>query len=260
MQDRWSRSIDREIIGRRGASGRTRRAWLVGVVSLLVAVTFAQVDSRVVIGDLAFGERAEGVLPAATENGFFAHAYSLDVPAGASALTIAVDSDGADLDLAIRFGGAITSFAEVDHLDLGPDGDPSYRLSSPPTGRIHVEVLNLTGRRVPYAVTAHVEGAARAPSNPLASDRPSQESSRRWTGTFIGSGLEVRMSVDQADYVGTLTLRGETYPFRARIVGERLEGTFTSAGQAFTLEATLAQDVLIVESDGATFRTVRQPE
>lgn len=115
-------------------------------------------------GAVALGSSARGVIAAAPAEDLIFHGYSVEVPTGLAALTISVNGDDADLDLAVRLGAPISSYDEVDYLDVSTERNPSYTVQNPPAGTVYFDVINLQSSPADYLVS--VTGAATA--NPLA--------------------------------------------------------------------------------------------
>jgi len=93
-------------------------------------------------GAVPIGGSVEGVLAALVEQGVVYHTYTVAVPA-AGPVTISVDGFGSDLDLALKFGGPILDYGDVDHLDTSEDGNPTFTFQAPAAGVLYVDVLNL---------------------------------------------------------------------------------------------------------------------
>lgn len=74
------------------------------------------------------------------------HVYVLELPAGLSDVTIALDGGGDDVDLRVYFGFA----EELLFEDFGIEPDPRFHLRQPRAGRYEIHVLNLIGRTVTY--------------------------------------------------------------------------------------------------------------
>lgn len=105
---------------------------------------------------IAVGSTLSGTIKGATQEFFSYHGYQVDVPANTSHLAIQVDSQGHDLDLAVKFGSELSSWdeAEVDFSDFTEGTNPSYRVSNPPAGPLYFEVINpVTGKPGSYSVT-----------------------------------------------------------------------------------------------------------
>ncbi len=93
------------------------------------------------------------------------HTYVVPVPAGTPAVTISVTGNGADLDLAVKSGGPILDYDDVDHLDVSEDPNPVYVIQNPSAGPVYFDVLNLLTSAANYTAQVTIDGAAGA--NPL---------------------------------------------------------------------------------------------
>lgn len=69
----------------------------------------------------------------------------MSVPEGTTSLRVSVDADS-DLDLALKYGGLILSYADDgdwDYIDLETTLDPTIELSNPRAGVWYIDVMNL---------------------------------------------------------------------------------------------------------------------
>ncbi len=234
-------------------------AWT--VISSLVPV-LAQGDPSGAYGTLALGTSVEGTLNGvASDDVVVYHSYEVPVPAGVGRVTVQVEGFGLDLDLAVKLGGPILDYEDVDHLDVSEVADPSHTIAVAGPDTLHVDVLNLWPEPARYRLTVRAEGAAAAApptANPLAPPAPTQAMPvDPFLGIFEGDGLRFVVEGGADAYVGELDLGGEAYPFRATRDGSRLTGTFVAAAGEFAFAAELVGTTLTVESGGATYRTVR---
>lgn len=245
---------------------RTRRSRagialaLAWVVLQLAAGTSAQGSPSGDYGSLPLGGSVEGVLaPIATQDGLVYHAYTVSVPRDAGAVTVRVEGFGSDIDLAIRVGAPITDYAEVDHLDVSDDPDPSHILSVPGGGTLYIDVLNLLPAAARYRLTVSAAAAA-ADANPLAPPpaNPFAASADPLLGTFEGDGLRIVVAGGDGSYTGEIAVSGQAYPFRAFGGPTRVDGTFVSGSSEFAFVAELRGDDLTLASGGATYLLQRQ--
>lgn len=87
------------------------------------------------------------------------HRYQVDVPSGATAVQVSVDSTSFDVDLAIRAGTPPDpNWNEVDHIDLDPTPSPSFRVEPPTPGPLYIDVINLVDAPATYQLTVVVVG------------------------------------------------------------------------------------------------------
>lgn len=211
-------------------------------------------------GAVTFGGSVEGTIAAAQDQVVY-HTYVVDVPAGTSGVTVAVDGMGSDLDLAVKIGAPITDYEDVDYLDTSEDPNPRVDLTVAGPQRVWVDVINLVASPASYRLSVLPSGSDPAPqpdnplggggggANPLASDP--------LVGTFVGDGLQVIVTGGGGTYQGELVLGAQRYAFQASGGNGRLDGAFSSGGQSFAFSAALSGDTLTVQSGGATYRTVR---
>lgn len=223
-------------------------------------------------GELPLGGSVEGsIAGVAGDETVVYHAYTVQIPAGAGAVTVTIEGFGSDLDIAVNLGRPIVDYDDVDHLDVSDDPDPVYRVEAPPAGPLYVDVLNLLPDAASYRLSVTAAnaagagagaGAASTPAtpgaNPLApGGNPLAPAADPLVGTFEGDGLRVTVAGSSGAYRGELELGGQVFPFEASGGSGRLEGTFASGGSSYPFTAVLADDDLTVESGGATYRTRR---
>jgi hypothetical protein len=123
---------------------------------------------------IAIGSTLSGTIKGATEEFFSYHGYRVDVPANTSHLAIQVDSQGHDLDLAVKFGSELSSWdeGEVDFSDFTEGTNPSYTVSNPPVGPLYFEVINpIMGEPGNYSVTV-ATGATGAEAETTSTPEP----------------------------------------------------------------------------------------
>ena len=234
---------------------------LTWVVLQLAAGTSAQGSPSGDYGTLPLGGSVEGVLaPIATQDGLVYHAYAVSVPRDAGAVTVRVEGFGSDIDLAIKVGAPITDYADVDHLDVSDDPDPSHTLSVPGGGMLYIDVLNLLPATARYRLTVSATAAAATGANPLAPPPADPFGARAdpLLGTFEGDGLRIVLTGGAGSYTGEIAVSGQAFPFRAVGGPTRIDGTFISGGSEFAFAAELRGDDLTLASGGATYLLQRQ--
>lgn len=117
-----------------------------------------------IIGVLPPTGRGRGRLNGAAD-AFAYHTYVVDVPAGATRLTIELDAD-ADLDIAAKFGSDILSYADKDrggdwdYRDIGTQNPTTLVIERPNPGRWYIDVINAlgAGQNGNYTLTVAVGG------------------------------------------------------------------------------------------------------
>jgi hypothetical protein len=227
----------------------------------LFGLVLAQGSPSGEYGQVALGQSVSGVMIAATQDQIVFHTYVVAVAQGTPSLTISVVGDGADLDLAVKFGSPIVDYNDVDHLDTSEDLNPSYTIANPPAGVIYIDVLNLIA--APAAYQLSVTGAAATPGgqNPLGGApnpfSPTGPAGDPFVGSFEGDGLGVVVQGGAGQYQGEMILGGQRFPFVATSGGEVLQGSFDSGGQPFPFTAVLQGENLVVESGGGLYTTIR---
>ncbi len=106
-------------------------------------------------GSIAIGQAVSGTIAGIQgEETVVFHTYVVDVPAGSPAVTISVSGNGADLDLAVKSGGPILDYDDVDHLDVSEEPNPVYVIPIPSAGPIYIDVMNLLSNAADYTLTA----------------------------------------------------------------------------------------------------------
>jgi hypothetical protein len=231
--------------------------------ALALAVAHAQGAGSGEYGELPLGGSVEGTIAGVVgDETVVFHTYTVRIPAGTAAVTVTVEGFGSDLDVAVNVGRPIVDYESVDHLDVSDDPDPVFRLEAPPAGPLYIDVLNLLPDAASYRLTVTAgEGVAAATpgANPLApgGNPLAPAAADPLVGTFEGDGLRVTVTGSSGAYRGELELGGQAFPFEASGGNGRLEGSFASAGSSYPFSATLADDVLTVESGGASYRTRR---
>jgi hypothetical protein len=78
-----------------------------------------------------------------------------------------------------------------------------------------------------------------------------------FAGTFSNDKLTVVLSASGHDYVGTISLGGNSFPATATANDQGLTGVFTASGKQFSFTATLANDQLTLISGGQTHTLAR---
>ena len=225
--------------------------WTLTLLFSLVGPALAQGTPSGEYGQVGIGQPISGVMTAATDEQIVFHTYVVTVAAGTPNLTIKLSGDGADLDLAVKFGTPILDYNDVDHLDTSDEPNPSYTVIDPPAGVIYIDVLNLVPQAAAYQLNVTVGAAA---ANPFS---PTTDALDPFIGTFEGEGLSVTVTGGSGQYQGQLVLDGQSFPFVASSGGELMEGTFQSGGQSYPFVATLQGEILYVESGGGLYATVR---
>ena len=236
---------------------------LATVALLLSGTVLGQGQPSGEYGSIAIGQQISGTLAAIPDpDSLVYHTYVVAVPAGTPSLTITVQGDGADLDLAVKAGSPILDYEDVDYIDVTESPNPSYTVQNPPQGSIYIDVLNLLPNPASYTLSVTGAAAATTPGgnpltpqgqNPLA---PTQADP--FAGTYVGDSLTVIVQAAAGQYSGQLELSGQVYPFTATVSGNVLSGNFSAGGQSYPFVATLQGDTLIVESGGSTYNTLRQ--
>lgn len=166
--------------------------------------------------------------------------HTFDGTAG-SVITIGLTSNEFDVYL-IVLNPDDTILTEVDDSDgHGYDVQTSFTL--PSTGRYPVIVTSaFPGETGTYILTM---------SSAAATDGT-------FSGAFTDGRLTVTLQGTGSSYTGQLTLGGEDYPATAQADGSTLAGTFQSGGSSFGFSATLAGEMLTLESGGVTYVLTRQ--
>jgi hypothetical protein len=244
---------------RRRRPGAAAVAWLV-TAAMVAATAASQGSPSGEYGDLALGESVEGTLAAIQGDEVLVyHTYVVEIPAGSGPVTVSVEGFGSDIDLALKLGAPILTYEDVDYIDVSEDPNPSHTLAAPPAGPLYVDVMNLLPAPASYRLSvtaAATDGAPRGPAatgvNPLAPGGGDP-----LLGTFEGDGLRVTVRSRPGGYEGELTLGGQAYAYEAGGEAGQLVGVFVAGGNTFAFSATLAGDVLTVESGGARYRTRR---
>lgn len=122
-----------------------------------------------VVGALAPNATAQGTLVAVAE-GVAYHTFFVDVPSGATRLTITLDAD-ADLDLAVKYGSEIQSYRDTsdggdwDYRDIDTANPTVLVIELPQAGRWYIDVINAyqAGTQGTYRLTIATTGAATTP-------------------------------------------------------------------------------------------------
>ncbi|HEX7002566.1 MAG TPA: hypothetical protein VF168_00050 [Trueperaceae bacterium] len=84
-------------------------------------------------------------------------------------------------------------------------------------------------------------------SNPLASPDP-------YVGTWSDGRLQLELEAQGGGYAGWIELDGSRFPVRAGASAEGLTGSFDAAGTEYPVSIELADEALILESGGASYR------
>ena len=122
-------------------------------------------------GSIAVGQQVTGTIAAIPDaDSLVYHTYVVEVPAGTPSLTITVQGNGADLDLAVKVGSPITGYGdgEVDHLDVSEEPNPSYVIQNPAPGPVYIDVLNLLPNAADYSVSVSGGGSTVGATTPPA--------------------------------------------------------------------------------------------
>lgn len=122
--------------------GYTVTATLVAAAAADAAPTGAALK-----GAIAPGERLAGNLLASPEDANY-HTYTIDVPPGSAQLTVTLTAES-DLDLALKFGAEIESYADpggggdADYLDKSAATTTTLVIPQPSPGRWYIDVFEL---------------------------------------------------------------------------------------------------------------------
>jgi hypothetical protein len=244
---------------RRTQHARNLAAWAF-VAFATASIALAQGTPSGEYGALPLGGAVEGTLAGIVgDETVVFHTYTVALPAGTGAVTVAVEGFGRDLDLAVKFGAPIVDYADVDHLDVSEVPDPTYTFMAAAAGVLYVDVLNLLPQPAAYRLTVRAAGAGLPGGGAASAPPPGAVAVDALIGTFEGDGLRVEVAAGGAPgrYVGELALGSQRYPFEATGDGARLDGTFTSGGAAFPFSASVSGSTLTVVSGGGTYATVR---
>lgn len=117
------------------------------------------------MGSLQTGQQIVGNLlqdPVASSSTF--HTWDFQVPAGAAGLTVSLESVGT-LDVALRYGAEITSYAEPEdggdwqYWEWGPEGGGlnTLQVSTPTAGTWYLDVINYGNQTVDGRYTLRVD-------------------------------------------------------------------------------------------------------
>ena len=113
-------------------------------------------------GNLDLNQTISEVLATDTNQAVY-HTYQINVPEGQEALTIMVDGQEGDVDLAIKAGSEIDNYYAVDFIDNSNLTVASYSYKFPPSGPIFVDVMNYSAEPIAYVLTTsdvYVESAS----------------------------------------------------------------------------------------------------
>ena len=164
-----------------------------------------------------------------------------------------------------RFQGEWDGTVAVGNFTLTADGssvDFAFALEPTATGVLLGLAEYRPNSREPNTDTLtvfeyqRVQGAASsppaaAPGNPLSPDQPPQPLAGSYSDGQVGLTLEG----DGIDFSGTLSVSGQAFQVSARLQGGELIGQF---GSGFGFSARLDGEVLVLTSDGASYRLARQ--
>jgi hypothetical protein len=122
--------------------------------------------STAFIGSLPANGRARGRLDGMQDRVTF-HTYVVEVPAGSTRLTLVLDAD-ADLDIAVKGGSEIRSYADKDqggdwdYRDLDTRNPTTVVVEGPAPGPWYVDVMNAlgAGRNGSYTLTVSTSGGS----------------------------------------------------------------------------------------------------
>jgi len=109
----------------------------------------ANTTQSAVVGALPLGQSAQGQLAGMADLASF-HTYYVEVPVGTAQLTITMSADN-DLDLAVKFGGEITSYADREaggdwlYRDNSTNPSAQFSIPNPQPGRWYIDVFNALG-------------------------------------------------------------------------------------------------------------------
>ena len=115
-------------------------------------------------GEIAVGSSRSATI-ASGAGGTTFNTYTTTVLPNMDQLTITVDGGGEDVDLAVKAGSEIESYAAVedggdyDFLDTSPGTAPTYIYTNPTPGIVYIDVLNLLEVPIGYTVSVGSSGA-----------------------------------------------------------------------------------------------------
>ncbi len=121
-------------------------------------------------GTIALGTTRSALIAATNDDTpVVYHTYVVDVPPGTDSLDISLDGGGGDIDLVVKAGSEIVSYAareeggDWDYLDFSLEPNPSYRFDNPPAGPLYIDVVNLLETPLTYTLSVSVPTTASSP-------------------------------------------------------------------------------------------------
>ncbi len=121
------------------------------IESLLINLT-ELAKGTMFAGNLNLNQSINAVLASDINEAVY-HTYQINVPEGQEALTIMVNGQEGDVDLAIKAGSEIVNYNDVDFIDNSGSTVASYSYQSPPSGPIFIDVMNYSAEPVAYVLT-----------------------------------------------------------------------------------------------------------
>jgi hypothetical protein len=137
-----------------------------------------------------------------------------------------------------------------------------------PHGRMEVQVagqLELTNRATwkPLGGGPATPGAVALPTPPAGSAAPaptSEPTAADWSGKYAGERISAELArKPDGGYTGTIIRGEQRFPLEARVVGGRLEGSFTHQGSAFPFTAEREGRALVLKTGTTTYRLTLPP-
>jgi hypothetical protein len=211
---------NRYVLTRQGAAPAAPVNPIGGAPSVPVEVVASETGTAE-IGAVAPNGRARGRLDGVADELTF-HAYFVDVPAGATRLTLVLDADR-DLDLAVKYGTATETFADRDrggdwdYRDIGTQNPTTIVIDQPTAGRWFVDVLNIlgAGQNGQYVLAVTTDGATGGTATPAAPIGP--------LGGAPAAPAEVVASETGTAFIGAVSANGHA---RGRLDGMQDRVTF----------------------------------
>lgn len=200
-------------------------------------------------GVLAVGETRTGTF-SPEEHRF--HVYTVEVPAGVQVLTVQVDGRGSNIDLALKMGSPITSYApeggDYDYADFGLEPSHSYTLTNPQQGTLYLSVIRSSTANAPVTYNLSVV-AGEVPR--FAADDP-------FAGTFLGDAFRLELQGENGRYTGRIFYGEQVFLVTAQGANNTLSGTFEANGNRFAFSAQLEGDTLTFATGERIHKLTRQ--